>query len=131
MIIGFKEQFEKSILDGTKIHTIREDKKNSWVPGKKMHQCTNLRTKKQHCFNVEQCISTQKIEIIHIDNNAAVFIDSRLFYSKSCTSELAVDSHNNMIEFVNNDGFKTIDDFFNWFDKDFIGKIIHWTDFKY
>jgi len=30
-----------------------------------------------------------------------------------------------------NDGFESLQDFFNWFNKPFRGKIIHWTDFKY
>jgi len=30
-----------------------------------------------------------------------------------------------------NDGFESVDDFFKWFNADFQGKIIHWTDFKY
>ncbi|PXX26258.1 hypothetical protein C7967_11519 [Thalassospira sp. 11-3] len=30
-----------------------------------------------------------------------------------------------------NDGFKSTDDFFKWFDQDFTGTIIHWTDLKY
>ena len=29
------------------------------------------------------------------------------------------------------DGFNSMEDFFKWFDKDFKGKIIHWTDFRY
>jgi hypothetical protein len=30
-----------------------------------------------------------------------------------------------------NDGFDSVDDFFEWFNEDFAGKIIHWTDLKY
>ena len=30
-----------------------------------------------------------------------------------------------------NDGFDNVSDFHNYFNEDFIGKIIHWTDFKY
>ena len=30
-----------------------------------------------------------------------------------------------------NDGFDSINEFFDFFDKDFSGKIIHWTDKKY
>jgi len=30
-----------------------------------------------------------------------------------------------------NDGFNTASDFLEWFDHDFTGKIIHWTDYKY
>jgi len=30
-----------------------------------------------------------------------------------------------------NDGFEGIEDFFKWFNEDFKGKIIHWTNYKY
>jgi hypothetical protein len=30
-----------------------------------------------------------------------------------------------------NDGFESVEDFFKWFDNDFEGWIIHWTDKKY
>lgn len=49
MILSFKEQFIPKILDGTKIHTIREDKKNRWEAGKKIHFATGVRTKNYKC----------------------------------------------------------------------------------
>lgn len=45
MILGFKPQFVQPIIDRTKIHTIREDKHNRWVPGKVIHMATGVRTK--------------------------------------------------------------------------------------
>ena len=30
-----------------------------------------------------------------------------------------------------NDGFDSVQQFFKWFNKDFEGKIIHWTKLKY
>jgi len=30
-----------------------------------------------------------------------------------------------------NDGFDSVEQFFQWFDKDFKGKLIHWTDYEY
>jgi hypothetical protein len=38
---------------------------------------------------------------------------------------------NKMLQLANNDGFDTIEDFFAYFNKDFTGKIIHWTDWRY
>ena len=32
---------------------------------------------------------------------------------------------------INNDGFDSIENFLRWFNKDFEGKIIHWTGFRY
>lgn len=34
-------------------------------------------------------------------------------------------------ELAMNDGFESVDQFFAWFNKDWKGKIIHWTDLKY
>ena len=34
-------------------------------------------------------------------------------------------------QLAKNDGFDSVQDFFNWFNEDFNGRIIHWTDFKY
>ena len=36
-----------------------------------------------------------------------------------------------MLNLVQNDGFASISDFFKFFNKDYTGKIIHWTDLKY
>lgn len=37
----------------------------------------------------------------------------------------------NMLKLAINDGFESIDDFFNYFNEDTTGKIIHWTDLEY
>ncbi len=46
-----------------------------------------------------------------------------------------VDDRKLKIEEVNqlaiNDGFNSVDDFFQYFNTDFTGKLIHWTDLKY
>lgn len=121
MILGFHQQFVTPILNGTKIHTIREDKYNRWEPGRIIHGATGVRTKKYHQFFQEICKSTQKIEIRHYNLlNPTIIIDERiLFY------------FNQIVRLAQNDGFNSVNDFFNWFDTDFTGKIIHWTDFKY
>lgn len=36
-----------------------------------------------------------------------------------------------MIKLAHNDGFDLLYQFIEWFNKDFEGKIIHWTNFKY
>lgn len=36
-----------------------------------------------------------------------------------------------MIKLANNDGFDTTDDYFKWFNRDWRGSLIHWTDLKY
>ena len=36
-----------------------------------------------------------------------------------------------MKDLARNDGFDSIQAFFEWFKEDFEGKIIHWTDLRY
>jgi hypothetical protein len=130
MILGFKEQFKQPILEGTKIHTIREDKANRWSPEYAIHFSTGVRTKKFNMFDVRPCTSVQKIRIewmkIGKTNCASVCIDNTCVgrYTNGYASGLC-----NAI--AKNDGFANAKEFFEFFNKNFQGKIIHWTDFKY
>ena len=135
MILSFKEQFKKKILNGRKIHTIREDKLGRWKAGNIIQAATGVRTKNYNCFFESVCLSTQSIKIewinethftIHIDDNLKVSV----FLNDKCQF-LVNDISFNPFEFLINDGFSSIEDFCNWFSEDFIGKIIHWTDKKY
>lgn len=123
MILGFKQQFEMPIKKGIKIHTIRHDKPNRWKPGMLIHFAKGVRTKNYINFQMGQCFSMQKIEIkyfLHgLGENVTVSIDGR----KLQQSEVET--------LARNDGFDSFVDFFNWFNQDFEGKIIHWTDFRY
>ena len=132
MILGFKPQFKEPILNGTKIHTIREDKNNRWHFGKLIQFATGVRTKNYHCFKEGVCFGTQRIEIKHQAGFVEVFIDGVHFgeiyhHGLDDIYEYTVD----LINLAKNDGFENIEDFFKWFNKDFKGKIIHWTKFKY
>ena len=124
MILGFKPQFPEPIKKGIKKHTIREDKHNRWKAGHIIHMATGVRTKLYNCFYKCKCTGTQKIEI-SVDNDKlmgqiiCVYIDSKLLY------------HSDVETLAKNDGFDSAKDFFAWFNKDFSGKIIHWTDLRY
>ncbi len=109
-----------------KLHSIREDKGERWKEGQKIHPVYFCRSKKQYQFAPTLfCKSTQIIEICWTspDNKRlaqpTVKIDGRQLTSGEITS-LAF-----------NDGFSGTDMFFEWFNADFKGKIIHWTDLKY
>jgi uncharacterized protein YqfB (UPF0267 family) len=136
MVIGFKEQFVEPILNGSKIHTIREDATNRWKAGRVMDMATGVRTKAYNKFTEQICIGIQTIEIkwtVPSNNDTIknrsvkVFIDgkniSHHWYKD--TDELIMDV------LAKNDGFETLQDFFGWFSEDFTGKLIHWTDLKY
>ena len=124
MVLGFKPQFEEPILQGRKKHTIRIDKNDRWKPGMKIHFATGVRTRLYHQFYEGFCKSTQKIQILwdNISQNGevvSILIDGRLIDLDEVET-LAI-----------NDGFEDVSEFLNWFNEDFEGKIIHWTDLRY
>lgn len=129
MVIGFNKQFVPKILDGTKIHTIREDKTNRWCTGRVMHMATGVRTKNYNQFAIKTVVSIQKIRIVFCTFCIHIEIDDVVFYS-DCASNPVGD-----LSIIGNlsslDGFDSIDHFFKYFNKDFTGKIIHWTDKRY
>jgi len=122
-----------------KIHTIREDKNNRWKVGTRIDFFINVRQKNMFRFApVLPVVSTQPIQIrwyyqkeytvarIYInDKNTACGVWNKGF------EDTPIFNGNKLLEFVNNDGFDTVDDFFKYFNKDFDGKIIHWTDKRY
>ncbi len=126
MILSFKEQFKQPILDGTKIHTIREDGSDRWHAGKHIHAATGVRTENYDCFFQAECVSTQTIFMTYY-NEFEVSIDYTYLY-RSEINDLA-----------KRDGFEGYYHFAKWFypliskskTRSFVGKIIHWTDFRY
>ena len=118
MILGFKPEFVPKILDGTKIHTIREDKKDRWKPGNKIHFATGIRTPEYKQFKEWRCISTQPILIM-----PALFTAIHIYPSKHSRRPTILRSKKSLDEFAVADGFECIEDFF--------GKLIHWTSKRY
>lgn len=132
MILGFKPQFVEPIMNGTKIHTIREDAHDRWKKGNSIQFATGVRTKHYNQFKEGQCISVQEIVIIHNPGFIDVFIDNKPF--GQCFHQGFDDIYewnNNLLELAKNDGFDDLKSLFTWFHHSFSGKIIHWTDFKY
>lgn len=122
MVIGFKQQFVRPIVAGTKIHTIREDAKNRWQEGMTMHMATGIRTKNYNQFNAAICKGIQQIEIIRRSDyleDTIVKVDGR---------ELTFDEIQRLAW---NDGFEHVIGFFMWFKDGFKGKILHWTRLEY
>lgn len=113
---------EHSRLNNPKIHTIREDAKDRWQSGTKIDFFINPRQKNMFRFApVLPVVSVQKIEIIHTEymNDIIVTIDGK----RLNTSEKQ--------QLAYNDGFETLYDFLAYFNEDFTGKLIHWTELKY
>lgn len=112
-----------------KLHTIREDKTNRWKAGINIDFFINVRKKDMFRFApVLPVVSVQKVEITWLTSknenpywykDASVSIDKRFISTKECE------------ELSKNDGFDTVEEFFEYFNEDFKGKIIHWTDKRY
>lgn len=142
MILGYKKQFpwglpscfKGKIIDGIKKHTIREDKCDRWRSGRRINHCHGVRTKQFENFYNNDCTGIQEIEITWYRNifflsKVEVYVDyERIGYYYPEKIEL---TDKKVIELAKNDGFDSIEDFFKWFNKDFTGKIIHWTDLRY
>lgn len=125
MILGFKKQFIEPILNGSKIHTIREDKHDRWEAGNKIHFATGTRTKNYNQFHEGTCFGVEEIKIRYPVMPGWTRRDPVVTVHGEVLS-------NEKIEILaKNDGFGSIDEFFAWFDSDFKGKIIHWTEFRY
>ncbi len=126
MVLGFQTQFVDTILSGIKIHTIRGDGYNRWKSGNKIHFATGVRTKYYNCFKESVCKNVQKIviEFWKHHENDIIRIDEKQLTPIQKES-LAL-----------HDGFKCYGNMHEWFtnvhkDDFFIGKIIHWTDYRY
>ena len=106
----------------SKIHTIRKDEKQRWKVDNKIHFVINNRTKNRLQF--APVLKVKIIQSIEIGN----FLSDRSFVEidgRSLSSE-------EIEVLAKNDGFFSVDDFWQYFDQtDFYGILIHWTDHKY
>jgi len=130
MILGFKKQFVKDIMCGYNIHTIREDPKGRWQPGKKIHFATGTRTKNYNQFKTGVCVSVQKISICYHSSVGDMYGSPDIFIDDNLLG-VGVGAYAKRELLAKNDGFYFLLDFYKWFSEDYNGKIIHWTDFRY
>ncbi|HEY6913205.1 MAG TPA: hypothetical protein VI413_00900 [Paludibacter sp.] len=143
MILGYMKywpwggftNFAQKIIRGWKKHTMRIDKNNRWKPGMKIQHAHGVRTKDYMMFFQGECKSVQKVEIIVSDKfDTDTYIMSfhpkrtKYFIVKIDDRKL---TNSEIIVLATNDGFDSVHDFFRWFKKGFIGKIIHFTDLRY
>lgn len=140
MTIGYSEKFpwggatnfEQKILSGEKIHTIRRDEKNRWLPGRLIHHVIGNRTKERRQFAEGVCKSIQKVRICFYPDKRI----SSILFEISTGSFYKPENQKDIIKAIAiNDGL-SFEDFEKWFFRSsdngiFVGKIIHFTDFKY
>ncbi len=133
-IIDHKKVTPRHTTVKSKIHTIREDKKKRWKVGNKIHFVINNRTPKRFQFAPVLLVkSIQEIEIkwhnTILSIAPIVWINGKVFFDGTNFGEYR--NEKGMLILAQNDGFLDVQSFFNWFNEDFAGKIIHWTDQKY
>jgi hypothetical protein len=100
-----------------KLHTIRTG--NRWRAGMKIHFLTGNRTPNRNQFKLSTVTSVQDFKILWHKDNYQLFVDG---------NEIDFTEEFNLAE---NDGFDDFDDFLDYFNKDFQGQIIHWTNKMY
>lgn len=117
-----------------KIHTMREDPHNRWKAGRKIEMVyRGAGYKILDHFNkgipeLGEMKEKQKVEIKWVPfigaGGSFKTIDITIDGGRSLTTD-------QIMVLAANDGFDSIDDFFRWFNKDWSGYILHWTDFRY
>ncbi|MCS4164428.1 hypothetical protein [Sphingobacterium sp. BIGb0116] len=140
----YHDKFGKAIdrlgNEKPKIHTIRHDESERWKPGMDIHFVINSRTKDRFQFApVVKCTSVQTIEIIdasHLPRVDGIVLEFphgiEIFY---LAYEVKIDgrflNEQEIRELAINDGFESEYEFFKYFNKDFKGRLIHWTNLRY
>ena len=110
-----------------KLHTIREDPKDRWKKGNNIDFFINVRKKDMFRFApVLPVVSIQSVAMSYAYNDIIeISINGQQLH---CQKKI--------LEFIQNDGFDTWKDFFDYFypiiqakkDNWFEAKLIHWTD---
>lgn len=138
------EDFERLKIK-SKLHTIRRDQHNRWKVGMMIDFYINARTKKMFRFAPRVPVkSLQKITFTWkdstsfshvlgtaIDRVCVIEVDGRFYGDAYFYQGKLVSGTYTLEPLATNDGFDTVQEFFDWFHEDFSGKIIHWTDLKY
>lgn len=115
MILGFSKLVgaKEKVLQGTKIHSIRGDKR--WRKGMSIQFASGVRTKKYKQWHTGRATNVQTIEID--SQKRTVVLDSFIV------------NINGVEAIAKNDGFDNVDDFFDFFrKKKGLLYLIHWTD---
>jgi len=118
MILTFNPQFIEPIKAGTKIHTIRTDKKARWKTGMKIHFWKgNPRNVKSKPYQFESGICT-RIKPVTID-----FQNNIVYYG---TGKIKISTIDSLDYFAFEDGFENWDQLKKWFENEYQGI----TEFK-
>lgn len=107
-----------------KFHTIRRDPDNLWKAGMDIQLVIHQGTQDE--FQFAPPIKCQTVQRIQIDysklintDGPAVFIDYELVDKET------------LVQLALNDGFPTVSDFFYYFNEEFSGNLVHWSNLTY
>lgn len=119
-IANKETDFIEYIKEGEKIHTIRKDRRNRWIEDEDIEMIMNGKI-----FFTSYVKKIQKIKIKRVTIDAdqisprsypLVIIDGQTL------------SFAQLNELSWNDGFKSLEHFFEYFQEPFEGKLIHWSE---
>lgn len=144
-----------------KLHTIREDKAERWKEGRAIHMAYGVRTLSFEKINefpsgqlypgIDKCTGTQLIEVRYHEEwkaregkttetvyakpfevkGTTFYIPIMVFVrNKPGEPERAL-TIEQMRDLAVNDGFESLEEFFEWFSDSCKGKLIHWTKKRY
>jgi hypothetical protein len=121
MILTFsKTEFATAIKQGTKIHTIREDKCNRWHPGCFIHfWLHNPRNIKLKPYQFAKGVVSFVCPIEIFPAKDEIYITGHLINDPLLLNKVAI-----------NDGFKDWNEMKEFFNADFRGKMIFWQDIQ-
>jgi len=116
-----------------KIHTIREDSSKRWKKGNKIHFVINNRTKNRFQFvpQLFDVISTQMVWIS--PSSKTIRVEKHINKEQSWSDSFYWHEldETEMTLLMINDGFDDDVSFWEHFNREFGGVIIHWTHFQY
>lgn len=118
MILGFKPQLVPTIVDGTKLHTIRSGQR--WRPGMTIHFYEKVRQPGMRKIREDAiCTAVQQVRLDRL-----LYIDNRRVKT---AAELTL--------FAQREGFESWEAFCELFTSlhplPFEGQLVHWTDVRY
>jgi hypothetical protein len=101
---NFQKQFVPMILDRSKHHTVRPQRKRPTKPGDRLMLYTGMRTKECELIAISQCTSVVPIAF-YPEPFIRVVLDGRALSDKEITM------------FAERDGFQNVNDFFEFFER--------------
>jgi hypothetical protein len=133
MLLGFKKKFAPKIINGSKIHTVRNFRKVKPKLGETLYMYTGLRTRNCELITNKETLKGIDIVRIYISHVSCEIWINIEYKDQNSNNKLNLQQ---MEEFAINDGFDDLPDFIKWWMDgynlvDFRGNLLHWTNSRY